>query len=69
MFLFAISASGCGSFELKPWVKPFERAKLADPIMALSRDPVDESYMAHVYEAREVMRGADGGAGGGCGCN
>ena len=30
--------SGCGSIE--PWVKPYERDKLADPIMALDGDPV-----------------------------
>jgi hypothetical protein len=52
-----------------PWVKPYERANLADPIMSFSRDPVSSSYMAHVYEAREGARGADIAGGGGCGCN
>ncbi|MCG8438729.1 MAG: DUF4266 domain-containing protein [Pseudomonadales bacterium] len=31
--------------------------------------PVAESYMNHVHQAREAMRGAEGSAGGGCGCN
>lgn len=60
-------AAGCGSIE--PWVKPYERENLADPIMAWDRDPVSSSYMRHVYEAREGARGGGGAAGGGCGCN
>ena len=54
---------------IKPWVMPYERAYLADPIMSFSRDPVSESYLHHVYQAREAARGAEGGQGGGCGCN
>lgn len=62
-----LAASGCGSIE--PWVKPYERAALADTIMAGSRDPVADEYLHHVYEVREGARGASGSAGGGCGCN
>ncbi|NOX48921.1 MAG: DUF4266 domain-containing protein [Gammaproteobacteria bacterium] len=69
MLLFTMLASGCSSFEIKPWVSPFERNNLADPIMSFSRDPVASAYMHHVYDAREGARGAAGGAGGGCGCN
>jgi hypothetical protein len=63
----ALLAAGCGSIE--PWVKPYEREHLADPIMALDPDPVSSSYLDHVFETREGARGATGGAGGGCGCN
>jgi hypothetical protein len=59
--------SGCSG--IKPWVKPYERAHLADPIMNPDRDAISSAYIRHVYEAREGARGADGGAGGGCGCN
>jgi len=59
--------TACGGIE--PWVKPYERDRLADPIMALDADPVSASYMQHVYEAREGARGGEGAAGGGCGCN
>jgi hypothetical protein len=62
-----LQASGCSS--LQPWVKPYERAHLADPIMSFQRDPVSSSYITHVYQAREGARGAEGGHGGGCGCN
>ncbi len=58
---------GCASIE--PWVKPYERQKLADPIMALEMHPVAASHRIHVFEAREAARGADALAGGGCGCN
>jgi Domain of unknown function (DUF4266) len=58
---------GCSGVE--PWVKPYERDRLADPIMSLNRDPVSSAYIAHVFESREGARGAVGSAGGGCGCN
>ena len=57
---------GCA---IEPWVQPYERANLADPIMSLSRDPVSSSYRKHVFEAREGARGGEGSKGGGCGCN
>jgi hypothetical protein len=60
------SVSGCS---IQPWVKPYEREHLADPIMAFDRNPVSTSYLDHVFEAREGARGAGGAAGGGCGCN
>lgn len=59
-------ATGCS---VEPWVKPYERAHLADPIMSFSRDPVADSYLNHVHEAREGARGAGVASGGGCGCN
>ena len=62
-----LALSACGNIE--PWVKPYEREALADPIMSLDPHPVSTSYMHHVYEAREGARGALGSAGGGCGCN
>ncbi len=62
-----VATSGCSNIE--PWVKPYERDRLADPIMALEGDPVSASYLQHVYEAREGARGGEGAAGGGCGCN
>jgi hypothetical protein len=54
---------------IEPWVKPYERERLADPIMAFDRNPVSSAYIDHVFESREGARGAMGGAGGGCGCN
>ena len=65
MLLFNLSAC----MNIEPWVSPFERDALADPIMSFSRGPADAAYMHHVHQAREGARGAEGGAGGGCGCN
>ncbi|MCB1623710.1 MAG: DUF4266 domain-containing protein [Pseudomonadales bacterium] len=62
-----IGASACSPIE--PWVKPYERENIADPIMSFNRDPVSQSYLDHVYEVREASRGATGSSGGGCGCN
>jgi hypothetical protein len=52
-----------------PWVKPYEREHLADPIMSFNRDPVSSTYLEHVLETREGAHGATGAVGGGCGCN
>ena len=60
---------GLSACSVEPWVKPYERDRLADPIMALDGDPVSTAYIKHVYEAREGARGGEGAAGGGCGCN
>ncbi|WP_214000367.1 DUF4266 domain-containing protein [Arsukibacterium sp.] len=59
--------AGCASIE--PWVKPYQRAELADPIMAFGRHPVALQHSAHVRDSREAAKGADGSGGGGCGCN
>jgi len=68
----ALAALACctlGGCSVEPWVKPYERDHMADPIMSFDRNPVSSSYTDHVYEAREGARGASGSAGGGCGCN
>lgn len=59
--------TGCTSVE--PWVKPYEREHLADPIMSLSRNSIAATYRDHVFETREGSHGATGAVGGGCGCN
>jgi len=64
LIILALSVCAC-----TPWVKPYQRQHLADPVMSFDRDPIATSYLGHVYEAREAARGADGGSGGGCGCN
>ena len=63
----AVALTGCGNIE--PWVKPYERQALADPIMSFDANPVSTAYLDHVFDAREGARGANGSSGGGCGCN
>lgn len=62
-----VAMTGCSSIE--PWVKPYDRENLADPIMAFTRAPISQDFLDHVFESREGSRGATGGGGGGCGCN
>ena len=69
LFLAMLVCCGLSACSVEPWVKPYERDRLADPIMALDGDPVSTAYIQHVYEAREGARGGEGAAGGGCGCN
>lgn len=64
-----LTAAAAACAPIEPWVKPYEREHLADPIMAFDRNPVSSAYLDHVYEAREGARGALGSSGGGCGCN
>jgi len=58
--------SGCA---IEPWVKPYERERLADPIMNLQRSTLIGQHREHVYDVREASRGATGVQGSGCGCN
>lgn len=71
ILLFATTA--CSTMDslgmIEPWVKPYERDHLADPIMSFDRTPLATEYLAHVYGVREGSRGGQGGSGGGCGCN
>lgn len=65
--------SGCSSLPSlslpEPWVRPFERERLADPIMNPLRDQQAAMFREHVLTVREGARGANGVSGGGCGCN
>jgi hypothetical protein len=63
----AVLLTGCSSWQ--PWVKPYERERLADPIMRVQRDPLSAKNFEHVHEVREGARGGTGVQGGGCGCN
>lgn len=68
MILLPLVLWGCTAPE--PWVKPYERGYLADPIMQYPATTLGGRYREHVNEVREGSRGASSaGAGGGCGCN
>lgn len=68
-----LALSGCSTVEkitsIEPWVKPYEREKLADPIMQFQRTSLNEKHREHIHQVREGARGATGVQGGGCGCN
>jgi hypothetical protein len=45
------------------------RAKLADPMMSLTDEPLEAARRQKLYDTREGAAGGDGAsAGGGCGC-
>jgi len=66
VIVLCLSQGACG---IQPWVKPYERDRLADPIMSWDRDAISGAYIDHIQESREGSRGGTGAAGGGCGCN
>jgi hypothetical protein len=63
------SAAGCAYKPIEPWVKPYERERLAAPVMKASLNDLPGRQQDHVYTVREGSRGATGVQGGGCGCN
>jgi Domain of unknown function (DUF4266) len=65
--LLATLLGGCAVPE--PWVKPYERERLAAPIMQWQRDSLPSMHREHIHAIREGARGATGVQGGGCGCN
>jgi len=65
-----VAAAALGACAMpEPWVKPYERERLADPLMNIQRDALSAKHLEHVREVREGARGATGVQGGGCGCN
>ena len=63
--LVSVLVAGCA---IKPWVKPYEREALADPIMGFSTDGGTEKFRQHVLEVLQGAQGAELSQGGGCGC-
>lgn len=59
------SLTGTGCQQVHPW----QRGRLADPIMRADRDPLGTAHNEHVYFSREAASGGRGVGGGGCGCN
>jgi hypothetical protein len=59
----ALSASACAA------VPQNRRARLADPMMGVTDEPLDAARRQKLYDTREGAAGGDGAsAGGGCGC-
>ena len=69
LLLLLAGLAGLGGCATEPWVKPYERERLAAPLMAGSGDVLTARHRAHVHEVREGARGATAVQGGGCGCN
>jgi len=50
-------------------VKPYEREKLADPVMDPEGNLSKQSMQDKFYSTREGSAGGSAGVGGGCGCS
>ena len=51
--LVAALLQGCA---IQPWVKPYEREKLSDPIMQFSRAALADKHREHIHAVREGPR-------------
>jgi hypothetical protein len=67
--LLGVAAGLLAGCSIQPWVKPYERERLADPVMQLSRNGLADKHRDEVFDVREAARGATGVQGSGCGCN
>lgn len=65
----ATALGACAFKPIEPWVKPYERERLADPVMKADINELPARQRDHIYTVREGARGATGVQGGGCGCN
>ena len=63
MLLSAVS-HGCATVPVRPW----QRERLVDPIMAFRSEAREDARKLKTFEAREGSTGGVGGAGGGCAC-
>lgn len=49
-------------------VQPWQRERLADPIMIFDNNPIEKGIKEHHLDYREGSAGATGAQSGGCGC-
>jgi len=56
--------AGCATVPVKPW----QRERLVDPIVAFKAEAREDARKMTPFEAREGSTGGVGGAGGGCAC-
>lgn len=59
-----LAAGGCATVPVKPW----QRERLVDPIVAFRAEAREDARKLKTFEAREGSTGGVGGAGGGCAC-
>lgn len=64
LVLLAGAAAGCATVPVKPW----QRERLMDPIVAFRAEAREDARKLKTFEAREGSTGGIGGAGGGCAC-
>jgi hypothetical protein len=58
-----LAVNGCAT------TRPYQRERLADPVMSPDGDADRQALRAHMLSTREGALGGFGHGGGGCGCN
>jgi hypothetical protein len=56
ILLALLACYGLSACSVEPWVKPYERDRLADPIMALDGDPVSTGTYTRLERARGAAK-------------
>ena len=64
LLLLAFTVGGCATVPVRPW----QRERLVDPIMAFRAEAREDARKLKTFEAREGSTGGIGGAGGGGAC-
>ncbi len=65
VFLLLVCGAGLsGCVAVRPW----ERGRLADPMMIFDENPIEKGIRDHALDYREGSVGGTGAQGGGCGC-
>jgi hypothetical protein len=63
--LIMVTGSGCTYEKVRPW----ERGRLANPVMVRDANPAQSLLEQHTYSSKETTSGGYSAGAGGCGCN
>lgn len=61
----SVLLSGCTFEKVRPW----ERGRLANPVMIRDANPAQAVLEQHTYSSKETTAGGYSAGAGGCGCN
>lgn len=65
VMVLAAANAGCTFEKVKPW----ERGRLANPVMVRDANPAQATLEQHTYSSKESTAGGYSTGAGGCGCN
>lgn len=65
LLLVSLSLAGCTFEKVRPW----ERGRLANPVMVRDANPAQALLEQHTYSSKETTAGGYSAGAGGCGCN
>lgn len=65
LLVFTMLKTGCSYENVRPW----ERGRLANPVMVRDANPAQAILEQHTYSSKETTAGGYSAGAGGCGCN